>query len=301
MKKPATLNVRGHGLHLVTPFNDRSEVDFPALERILARGLAAGVEFVWLLGPASELPLTSDVEREQVLAFVTDWVRGRVPLVVGIDGSDTRSVVQSCDRFEHPGIAALAVEVPYAHSQAGIRGHFRSVAEASPLPVFMVNSARPDRGGMSVDTALELAHDERFVGLIEASGEVAAMGELFRRRRPDFRLLCGTDALAWPLLALGADGVASAISNVFPETISRLLAHAAFGAMEDARKAHHELAPLMWREQKEGTAPVVKAILHQLGRAKQNVRLPHTPVSEGLKAEIYAALADMDGVLADTV
>lgn len=293
--------IQGHGLHLVTPFNDRSEVDFPALERILARALAAGVEFIWVLGPASELPIASAVERSQVLAFVTDWVRGRVPLVVGIDGSDTRSVVRSCDQFDQTGIAALAVESPRAFSQSGIRGHFRSVAEASPLPVVMVNTARPDRGGMSVDTALELALDPRFVGLIEASGEVAAMGELFRRRRPEFRLICGTDALGWPLLALGADGVASAISNVFPETVTRLLAHAAFGAMEDARKAHHELAPLMWREQWEGTAPVIKAILHQLGRAKQHVRLPYTPVSDALKAELYSALADLDGVLTEAV
>jgi 4-hydroxy-tetrahydrodipicolinate synthase len=122
---------------------------------------------------------------------------------------------------------------------------------------------------------------------------------VFRRRRPDFKLLCGVDALAWPLMALGADGVTSAISNVFPETISRLLAHAAFGQMDDARAAHHELAPLMWREQREGIAPAIKSMLHHLGRAKPHVRLPNTPVSEELKSEIYAALADLDGVLQD--
>ncbi len=301
MKPRAIPPIQGHGLHLITPFNDRSEVDFPALERILARALAAGVEFIWLLGPASELPLTSETERSQVLAFVSDWVRGRVPLVVGMDGSDTRSVVRSCDRFDFPGIAALAVEAPRAHSQAGILGHFRSVAEASQCPVIMVNPARPDRGGMAPDTALALAEDERFYGLIEASGEVAAMGEMFRRRRAGFRLFCGTDALAWPLLALGADGVVSAISNVFPEAIARMMAHAAFGSVTDARNVHHELAPLMWREQREGTAPVIKAVLHQLGRTKPNVRLPLTPISEGLKAEIYAALADMEDVLSGPV
>lgn len=299
MNSPGIHQIQGHGLHLITPFNDRSEVDFPALERILARALAAEVSFIWVLGPASELPLSSAIEREQVLDFVSDWVRGRVPLVVGIDGSDTRSVVRSCDRFVFPGAAALAVEAPHALSQAGIVGHFRSVAEASPLPVVMVNPAPAHQGGMSPTTAITLAEDRRFLGLIEASGEVAAVGEVFRRRRPDFKLLCGVDALAWPLMALGADGVTSAISNVFPETISRLLAHAAFGQMDDARAAHHELAPLMWREQREGIAPAIKSMLHHLGRAKPHVRLPNTPVSEELKSEIYAALADLDGVLQD--
>ena len=289
-----SVHLAGHGVSLITPFNSAGEVDYPALEGLINFIAQSRVSFISILGTASESNLLSLDERIRVLDFVSEINKGRKPLVGGIAASDTRTAVQRISTFKRRDFVAIICfsPLPEPSSVSGFVGHFRSLAQASDLPIIIEN------GRSFVDTnringILELANESRIIGVMDGSGDIGLHGTLLRRRPSGFLVFSSRDALAMPLMALGIDGVISSIGNAFPDAYSDMVDQLIFGSLLDAREIHHQLAPLMRILEQEGTPTGIKAVLKHLHYCKNHVRLPNTPVSESTMSAIYQALADL--------
>ena len=289
-----TLRLSGMGVNLVTPFNAAGEIDFPALERLVLKIKASSIEFIVVNGSAAEAALLSPEECLRSLEYVAE-INDREKLIIGgLPGCDTRSSVSQILSFSQrsPCSAILCHEpLPRARTASGYLGHFRSLAQASALPIIIEHNqtATPD----ITSVLMQLATSPNVCGVVEATGDVALNGALIRNASDDFFILTSRDVMMLPLMALGIDGAVSTIANAFPVECSEMMGQMAFGNFQDAQLTHHALAPLLRILESEGEASGIKAILNHFNWADNLVRLPNTPVSEEIRTAIYRELAEL--------
>ena len=281
----------GTGVALVTPFLDSGDIDFDALSRIVEHLVRGDVEYLVVLGTTGESATLSPDEKERVFAHVADVNAGRLPLVAGIGGNDTRSVVQDLHHFRRDGYQAVLSVSPYYNkpAQEGIYRHYRAVADASPLPVILYNV--PGRTGMNMtaETTLRIARDcPNVIGTKEASGNIDQVMRILRDRPAGFEVISGDDAITLPLIALGATGVISVIGNAYPKCFSDMVRRCLAGDFAGARADHYRLLEAVETLFAEGSPAGVKAYLHGLGLCGQTVRLPVVPVGDALGNRILA-------------
>lgn len=292
MRTPESNVIHGHGVSLITPFNETGEVDYPALERLTTNLVRSKVHFIVVLGHASEAALLDEDEQIRVMDFVSEINNGTKALVGGVASTSTRNAIRRVAAFDRRDFTAIfcGTPVPEPSSNSGYVGHYRSIAQASPLPILMHHEqAIPNQS----EWVLELANEKNISGVIDESGSVELFDELIQKRPSGFGLLSARDSMALPLFALGIDGVVSTIGNAFPDAFGDIVDLLAFGAMHDARVRHHELAPLMRIMETEGRPTTIKSVLSQLNRCSQSVRLPNTPVTEETQHQIYKAIAEL--------
>lgn len=282
-RNEAFVGLSGVGTALVTPFCEDGSVDVNALERLVISNIDGGVNFLCVLGTTAETPTLTDEEQLLIRRSIVRLVDGRLPLLLGFGGNDTNGMLRrmKADTFE--GMDALLIVTPYYNkpSQEGLYRHYRTLAEASPLPIILYNV--PSRTGVNLmaDTTLRLARDcSRIIGIKEASGNVPQIERIIRERPEGFKVLSGDDKLTPQLMALGADGVVSVFSNLFPRQLVDVLAGGAAGSMM-------EWCDLLFAE---GSPAGVKAALNLVGMCSDVLRLPLVPVSEGLKEKMRALL-----------
>ena len=282
----------GVGVNLITPFNAAGEIDFPALERLVLKIKSTPIEFIAVNGSASEAALLSPEECLRSLEFVAEINNKEKTLIGGLPGGDTRSCVSQIVSFTErtPCSAILCHEpLPRARTAPGYLGHFRSLAQASALPIIVEHN---QSSILDVSDALvQLSKDPNICGIIEATGDVALNGELIRNTPDNFFILTSRDVMMLPLMALGIDGAVSTIANAFPKECSEMMGQMAFGNFQDAQSTHHILAPLLRILELEGEASGIKAILNHFHELENLVRLPNTPVSEEPRTAIYKELA----------
>ena len=282
----------GMGVNLITPFNAAGEIDFPALERLVLKIKSTPIEFIAVNGSAAEAALLSPEECLRSLEFVAEINNKEKTLIGGLPGGDTRSCVSQIVSFTErtPCSAILCHEpLPRARTASGYLGHFRSLAQASALPIIVEHneSSIPDVS----DALVQLSKDPNICGIIEATGDVALNGELIRNTPDNFFIMTSRDVMMLPLMALGIDGAVSTIANAFPQECSEMMGQMAFGNFQDAQSTHHALAPLLRILEVEGAASGIKAILNHFHELENLVRLPNTPVSEETRTAIYKELA----------
>lgn len=289
-----SLRLNGMGVNLVTPFNTAGEIDFPALERLVRKIKASPVEFIAVNGSASESALLSQEECQRTLEFVSEINNGAKVLIGGLPGSNTRSSVQRIASYpKHTSCAAIWCHepLPAASSASGFLGHFRSLAQASPLPIIIEH--RRLTFPNAADVLVALSKEPNVCGIVEATGDVALNGELVRRTPERTFVLTSRDVMTLPLMALGIGGSVSTIANAFPTECSDMMGQMEFGNFQEARTIHHAIAPLLRILEAEGGASGVKAILNHFNWMENLVRLPNTPVSEEIRSAIYRELAEL--------
>lgn len=276
----------GTGVALITPFRRGQEtVDFTKLEALIEYIITSGVDYIVALGTTSEAATMTDSERAAVKEFIVETVAGRVPVMLGLGGNNTLAVTDTINRTNFDGIAGILSVAPYYNkpNQRGLLAHYRSVAEASPVPVVMYNV--PGRTGVNIaaETALAIAAEcPNVIGIKEASGNISQVMEILRNRPQGFRVISGDDALTYPLLALGADGVISVIANALPKETSDMVHLALKGDFKRALPIHNRLLPLMHAIFDEGNPTGIKALLEAQGRITNILRLPLVKASKPL-------------------
>lgn len=276
----------GTGVALITPFRRGQEtVDFTKLEALIEYIITSGVDYIVALGTTSEAATMTDSERAAVKEFIVETVAGRVPVMLGLGGNNTLAVTDTINRTNFDGIAGILSVAPYYNkpNQRGLLAHYRSVAEASPVPVVMYNV--PGRTGVNIaaETALAIAAEcPNVIGIKEASGNISQVMEILRNRPQGFRVISGDDALTYPLLALGADGVISVIANALPKETSDMVHLALKGDLKRALPIHYRLLPLMHAIFDEGNPTGIKALLEAQGRITNILRLPLVKASKQL-------------------
>ncbi len=274
-----TQNWSGCGTALVTPFTTGGAVDEPAVRRLAARQIAAGVDFLVPCGSTGESPTLSRTEQLRVVEWVVDTAAGRVPVLAGAGGYNTRDVIDLVADMRRAGADGILSVTPYYNrpSPEGIYQHYRAIAESTPLPIVVYNV--PGRTGCNVDvgTLCRLADISNIVGVKEASADMAQMCEICRAVPTGFSVLAGDDLFALPLLAVGGAGVISVVSNETPEEMSRLVSVALNGDYDTARQLHTRLLPLMQVNFIETNPIPVKAAMAHLGLLEPHYRLPMVP------------------------
>ena len=288
--------IKGVGVALITPFKNY-EVDFEALGRMVDYVINGGVDYIVALGSTAETATMSLEERDAVLRFIVEHTAGRVPIVAGMGGNDTKALVDQLRTFNLEDTVAILSVVPYYNkpSQEGVYQHFMAVAEASPVPVIIYNV--PGRTGlnMTAETTLRLAHaTDKIVAVKEASGSIEQMQKIIDGRPENFLVLSGDDGLTVELVKRGGEGVISVAANTFPEKFCRCIHNAMEGKIAEAESEIAEMDEAINLLFKEGNPVGAKAMVEIMGLADAEVRLPLVMATDALKAEIKSAVERYD-------
>ena len=280
----------GTGVAMITPFQSNGDIDFDQLTIQTDSLINQGIAYLVVLGTTAETPTLSATEKKDILSCVKDACGNRVPIMLGIGGNDTRSVVESV-KNANPGIIEGILSVtPYYNkpSQEGIYQHFAAIAAVSQLPVMLYNVPGRTGSNISADTVLRLASDfqSTIAGVKEASGDFDQVMQIIASRPEGFLVVSGDDAISLPLIAAGGDGVISVIGNAYPAQMSTMVASALNGSYEKAREIHYTLLPMMKAIFKEGNPAGVKAAMEVQGLTANVLRLPLIPASSALQQEI---------------
>ena len=281
--------ITGAGVALVTPFDSNGNVDYTALSRVTEFTLANGIDFLVALGTTAETPTLEKEEKQKIVREILDTNKGRVPVVIGIGGNDTRAVVRQIKEQSFEGIDYLLNVAPYYNKpgQKGLYMHFSEIAESSPVPVIIYNVPGRTGSNISAETTLRLANDRKnIVATKEASGNLDQIMAILRDRPEGFGVLSGDDALTYPIVALGGEGVISVMANACPDRMSKMVKKLRDNELAQARKLHFEMLELIQMIFAEGSPAGIKNALKQLGLCEDYVRLPLTTVSEALEARI---------------
>ncbi len=286
--------LRGTGVALITPFQSNTSIDYTALEKVIDFVIAGGVEYVVTLGTTGETPTLSKEEKKQIALFTYEKVAGRVPVVVGIGGNNTAELLQELASFPLDKAAAVLSASPYYSkpSQEGLFLHYKALAEASPKPLLLYNVPGRTGRNLSAATTIRLAREVKNVaGIKEASGDMAQCMEILRDKPDDFLVVSGDDALAFPQIACGMEGVISVAANGFPRPFSDMVRLALKGDLKGAKALNDGLIAGYEIMFAENNPAGIKGAMAEKGLIGNYVRLPVVPLSAGLQAKWKEYLA----------
>ena len=289
--------LQGTGVALVTPFKEDKTIDVPALERLVHSQVENGVDYLVVLGTTAETPTLSTEEKELVKKTVKQANNGRLPMVLGVGGNNTQTIVEQVREVSPKDYIAILSVTPYYNkpSQEGLYQHYKAVAQATELPILLYNV--PSRTGVNMDyrTTLRLAKEvPNIIGIKEASGNIVQIMQLLRGRRENFLVISGDDATALPTVLLGGDGTISVLGQAFPERYSQMIRQGLEGNYKEANTIQYQLLEAMELIFKEGNPVGIKALLSLLGVINTlEVRLPLVNATEGLQKELKAYLEYM--------
>lgn len=288
---------KGMGTALITPFNSNGDVDYEALKRLLQYQLSNGVDFLCILATTAETPCLTLEERRRIKELVVDVVNGDVPILVGCGGNNTYAVLQELKNESYDGIDGILSVCPYYNkpSQEGIYQHFKTIANATDLPVVLYNV--PGRTGVNIasTTTLKLAREcENVVAIKEASGNFTQIDDIIKNKPFNFDVLSGDDGITFPLLTLGAHGVISVIGNALPKEFSKMVRLALNGDFTSALTIHHKFTELFKLLFVDGNPAGVKAMLNNMGFIENELRLPLVPAKITTMGEIAAIIKELN-------
>ena len=277
----------GSAVALVTPFGSNG-VDERRLEELVGFHLAEGTDALLVNGSTGEATTMSPEEQRHAAEVVVSSVGGRVPVIVGVGGTDTVVVSRLARTARETGASALlASPPPYSRPpQRGIIAHYRALMDAADLPTLLYNVPGRTACNILPETVEVLATDERVIGVKEASGDIVQVAEIARRLGDRMPLYSGNDEQTLAVLALGGRGVVSVLANLVPAETSRLVHAFLQGRLDDAREIQLRYLPLVRALFREANPIVVKAAVRALGFEVGDVRLPLVPVSDEARREL---------------
>ena len=291
MRTPFT----GVGTALITPFARTGAVDEAGVKRLARRQIDGGVHFLVPCGTTGETPTLSDDERRRVVELVVEEAAGRVPVLAGAGGYDTKEVVHAARTMEQAGVQGLLSVTPYYNKPTpeGLYQHFKAIADATTLPIILYNV--PGRTGCNIDaaTCARLATIPTVIGVKEASGNIQQMAEVCRAVPEDFLVLSGDDAITLPLMAMGGRGIISVASNEIPAEMSQLVEAAERGDYQTARKIHTKILPLMLGNFIESNPGPVKFAMAAMGLCEEVFRLPMVSPRPASQEKMLAILREL--------
>jgi 4-hydroxy-tetrahydrodipicolinate synthase len=285
----------GVGTALITPFRTDGFVDEAAVRRLARRQIDAGVHFLAPCGTTGEAPTLSEDEKTRIVELIVDEAAGRVPVLAGAGGYDTRDVIQMVRRMDRAGANGILSVTPYYNKPTpdGLYEHYKAISESTSLPVVVYNV--PGRTGVNVDvpTLLRISELKNIVAVKEASGNVTQMCEICAAARKDFIVLSGDDALTLPLMAVGGHGIISVASNEAPADMVQMVELAEKGDFRAAARLHQRLLPLLLVNFIEANPVPVKAAMAAMGLIEEVYRLPMVSPRPASREKIVRVLREL--------
>lgn len=286
---------RGTGTALVTPFDARGNVDLRALAALVRFQVAAGVEAILPVGTTGESVTLTDAEQALVIATVRERAPRQVKVIAGAGSNSTAKTVQLARAAKAAGADGILSVGPYYNkpTQEGYFRHYAEIAERADVPIIVYNVPGRTAGNMTAETTLRIAEEIPLAnGVKEASANIEQMMEILRRRPKGFGVWSGDDSFTYPLMALGADGVVSVVSNQIPREFGRMVRLCLAGKFPEALKIHNRYLPLMAANFIETNPIPVKASLAMMGKIGERYRLPMVPMGAANKKKLAAVLRE---------
>ncbi len=290
--------LRGCGTALVTPFRAGGELDEDALRRLVAYQLQEGIDFLVPCGTTGESVTLEHDEYLRVIALVIEEVKGRVPVIAGAGGNNTRKVIRLIAEIQSLGplgVDGILSVAPYYNkpTQEGFYQHFRAIAESTDLPMILYNVPGRTGSNVAAGTTARLSTIPNIVGIKEASGNLIQIAEIVHTARPGFRVLSGDDAVTLPVISVGGVGVISVAANEAPGPMARLARAALENRWDEARKLNARYLPLMLANFIESSPIPVKAALAMMGLIQEIYRLPLVPMQPENRARLEKVLQEV--------
>ena len=283
----------GTGVALVTPFNDDSSVDYNSLEKLIDFVIGEGVNYIVTLGTTGETPTLTREEKIDIINFTFSTVSARVPVVVGIGGNNTQSIIRDIETFPVEKAAAILSASPYYNkpSQEGIFQHYKALAGATSRPIILYNVPGRTGSNITASTTIRLANEvDNIHGIKEASGNMNQCMQILRDKPQEFLVVSGDDNLALAQIACGMRGIISVAANCFPKEFSVMVEAALNNDYTTARGWNNKLLQGYDLLFMENNPAGVKAVLAELGIIKNYLRLPLVPLSQGILKQVQAYL-----------
>jgi len=286
----------GTGTAMVTPFRKDGSLDEAMMRRLVQRQIDAGIDFLVPCGTTGESPTLSHEEHLCVVKIAVELAKGKVPVLAGAGGYNTREVISMARELAEIGADGILSVTPYYNkpTQEGLFQHYRAIAEAAPLPIIVYSVQ--GRTGVNVEpaTVKRLAGIKNIVGIKEASGNVSQMAAILNAVPESFTVLSGDDALTIPMIALGGRGVISVVSNEIPREMVLLTRAALEGDFQTAREIHRRYHALMEINFVESNPIPVKTAMAEMGLLEAVWRLPLVPPKMENRERIRAVLESVE-------
>ena len=269
--------LKGSIVALITPFKHDESIDFLALSRLIDFHLLSETDAILFNGTTGESPTISLSEFEEIGDYIVRKVDGRIPVIAGIGGNNTKSVILNARTAERIGADYLLVVSPAYNkpSPGGIRDYYKSVAYNTSLPIIMYNVPGRTASNIPVDIIIELGKEiDNIIGVKEASGNMDRYMEIIHKSSETFSVFAGDDSIALPAVLMGGKGCISVVANQIPEEFSTMMALGLQNKVKEARDIHYKYLPLMLSNFIESNPIPVKTALSEMGFCECVFRSP---------------------------
>ncbi len=292
----------GMGVALVTPFTENGDVDYNALDNLVQTQLDEGTDFLCVLGTTAETPTLSATEKRNIRKRIIEKAGGRLPILLGMGGNCTASLVQELQDEDLSGVDAILSVTPYYNkpSQQGLYCHYKAIAAATNLPIYLYNV--PGRTGVNIlpDTVLRLAGEcDNIVGIKEASGNLEQIKTIIDNAPQGFDVLSGDDGLICDIMQLGGVGAITVLGNAYPGPLTKMVHHVAQGRHSSAAELNNAFAPVCSLLFADGNPAGIKSLLAHQGKMGNNLRLPLVPARKQVDDDMQQVMKTLNSFLAD--
>jgi 4-hydroxy-tetrahydrodipicolinate synthase len=285
----------GCGTAMVTPFQNDLSLDENALRRLIRRQIVAGINFLVPCGTTGESPTLSHEEHVRIVGITVEEAKGKVPVLAGAGGYDTRNVIEMVREIERLGADGILSVTPYYNkpTQEGLYHHYKAIASATSLPIILYNVTPRTNVNIDPATVRRLSEIENIIGVKEASGSIAQITQVIQQAPEDFIVLSGDDSLTLPMVAMGGRGIISVASNEIPAEMTTFAKLCLSGDFTTARALQRKYLPLMEVNFIETSPVPVKAAMAAMGLLEPVWRLPLVPPRAENLARIRTVLESL--------
>ena len=291
---------KGTGVALVTPFNENGKVDYNGLQKLVEFQINNGTNYLVVQGTTGESVTLTNDEKIAVLDYIIEINAGKLPILLGVGGNSTSDVCDKIKFFSGHKIDGFLSVSPYYNkpSQQGIYEHFKSISNATSLPIIIYNVPVRTSSNITADTTVQLAKDfKNIVGVKEASGNLEQIMTIILKKPDNFLVISGDDALTLGHILVGGDGVISVIANAFPKRFSTMVNAALNENLDLAKEKHYELLEIIHYLFVDGNPAGIKYLLKLINICSDYVRLPLVGVTEETSKKLYSLTASIDDTL----
>lgn len=282
----------GMATAIVTPMHTDGSIDYEALGRFVEFQIGSGINGLVVMGTTGENATIEPEDQKKVIAYTVEKVAGRVPVIAGTGTNNTEHVLHNTRNACQVGADAILVVTPYYNkaTQNGLVTHFTAVADESTLPVILYNV--PSRTGCNLlpKTVAKLSEHPNIAAIKEATGSLAQMIEIMHLCGDKIDVYSGEDGLTVPMMAMGAKGTISVLSNVAPRQSVAMTDACLRGDYAAAAKMQCDLLPLINALFSEVNPIPAKAATAAMGFGADALRMPLTSMEEQNRAVLFAEM-----------
>ncbi len=283
----------GTGIAIVTPFKSDKSIDFEALKKLVDFNIKNGINYIVISGTTGESTTISAKEKQQITAVIIEANNSRVPLVLGVGGNNTATVVSELKNTDFTGISAILSVAPYYSkpTQEGFYQHFAAISKACPIDIILYNVPGRTSKNMEPKTIISLANNfTNIVAVKEAGSNMSQYYDLIKTKPDGFAVISGDDDLALGVTLAGGSGVISVIAQAMTKDFSDMIQLGLQGKAPEAYELHYRLMEITGYIFSENNPAGIKAVLEQLNLCSDVVRLPLVAATNDLKSKIKTFL-----------